>query len=94
LENLAQIENDDIFYIIYFLFIYYDNTLKVCLGLGGGKDVDQATAPVQHKRLDTLLGGGALDRSLDKIAVKLETDFPVCVYHLTALATDCKVSFF
>ena len=62
--------------------------------MGGGKDVDQVNVPVQHKRHDTLPGGGALDRSLDKIAVKLETDFPVCVYHLTALATDCKVSFF
>lgn len=97
-SNIGELSTDRkrryLLHYLFFLFIYYDNTLNVCLGLGGGKDVDQATAPVQHKRHDTLLGGGALDRSLDKIAVKLETDFPVCVYHLTALATDCKVSFF
>ena len=57
----------------------------IASGIGGGKDTDL------HRRPDPQLVGPALDRSLDKIAVKLETNFPVCVYHLTALATDCKV---
>ena len=63
--------------------------------LGGGKDAVTAAAPTATAA--SAPGSPAkaetyLDRRLDKISVKLETDFPVYMHHLIGLAQDCKVS--
>lgn len=61
-------------------------------GLGGGKDAPAASmkiasAPVSpSNKSDCSL----LDRRLDKISVKLETEFPVFVHHLIGLSQDSK----
>ena len=59
-------------------------------GLGGGKDASLkiTSAPVSpSNKSDCSL----LDRRLDKISVKLETDYPVFVHHLIGLSQDSKV---
>jgi len=58
-------------------------------GLGGGKDASLkiTSAPVSpSNKSDCSL----LDRRLDKISVKLETDYPVFVHHLIGLSQDSK----
>jgi len=50
-------------------------------GLGGGKDSNSA-AITESESL--------LERRLDKITVKLETNFPVLIHHILNLALDCK----
>lgn len=55
-------------------------------GLGGGRDSAGPSAPTSPNKTDSML-----DRRLDKISVKLETDFPVFVHHLVGLAQDSKV---
>ena len=39
-------------------------------------------------------GDGLLERRLDKITVKLESDFPVLIHHILTLAVDSKVFFY
>jgi len=62
-------------------------------GLGGGKDLSASNTAAEssagtagnNSTEETLV-----ERRLDKVTVKLETDYPVLVHHILSLATDCK----